>query len=297
MHTTGQHAMRTIAFAALLLAGPSQAQEQMTWLMSDFPPVTIPVNGAPTSGIADQIVRYLAAHWGHDDHSYVYANSKRTWVMLEQGAKACFVAALRTPERERSAYFSNTSLVPPPVLVARADSLAGLPLNAAGEVELAQLLAMRKYRGAIVENRSYGKQVDAVLAQRASTANIERTSIGDYGRKVLMMVARNRADYTFDYDFALAYAQSVQAELAPLRTVAIARNTQAVVAGVACPRTPWGQAMIRKIDRILGTPQGAEILMRAQDTWLTEAGKQRYRSQMLEFQRQRSKPTADADYR
>lgn len=286
-----------LAAAALLLAAPLHAQEQMTWLMSDFPPVTIPVHGAPTNGIADQIVRYLAAHWGHDDHRYVYANSKRTWNMLEQGSKACFAAALRTPERERTAYFSNTSLVPPPVLIVRADAVAALPLNAAGEVDMAQLLSRRQYRGAIVDNRSYGPQLDAMLAQHAATANLEKTAIGDYGRNVLLMVARSRADYTLDYDFALAYGQTVQPDLARLRSVAIAGISQAVVAGVACPRTPWGRSMIQKIDQILGTAAGAEMLMRAQNAWLTDAGKQRYRSQMLEFQRLRAKPSAAAEYR
>lgn len=281
--------------AALLLALPLRAQEQMTWLMSDFPPVTIPVNGMPTKGIADQIVRYLASHWGHDDHRYVYANSKRTWHMLQRGSQACFAAALRTPERERTAYFSNTSLVPPPVLIVRADALAALPLTPAGEVDLARLLAKRSLHGALVENRSYGAQLDAQLAQRPADANLEQTAIGDYGRNVLLMVARQRADYTFDYDFALAYGQTVQPELAQLRTVAVAGVTQAVVAGVACPRTPWGRKMIRKIDAILGTPAGADMLMRAQDSWLTEHGKQRYRSQMQEFQRQRSH--ASPDYR
>lgn len=283
--------------ACLQLAAPAQAAEQMTWLMSDFPPVTIPAGGQPTNGIADQIVRYLAAHWGHDDHRYVYANSKRTWVMLEQGSKACFAAALRVPERERVAYFSNTSLVPPPVLVVRSDIAAELPRNAAGEVELGQLLAGRKYRGAIVDNRSYGPQLDAMLAQRPGNALLEKTATGDYGRNVLLMVARGRADYTIDYDFALAYGQSLQPELEPLRTLAIANNTHAVVAGVACPRTPWGRAMIRKIDQILGTPDGADMLMRAQNSWLTEHGKQRYRAQMLEFQRQRAKPSPAANYR
>ena len=129
-------------------------------------------------------------------------------------------------ERERAAYFSNTSLVPPPVLVARADTLAALPMNG-GEADLAQLLADRKHRGAIVENRSYGRHVDAQLA-RAAHANIEKTATGDYGRNVLQMVAHGRADFTFDYDFALAYGQAVQGELGQLRTVAIAGNTQAV---------------------------------------------------------------------
>jgi len=291
-------ARRLLLVAALLAvaATPARSQEQMTWLMPDFPPVTIPVKGAPTNGIADQVVRFLESRWGHDDHRYVYANSKRTWVMLEQGSKACFAAALRTPERERAAYFSNTSLVPPPVLVARAETIASLPLNGAGEVQLERLLATPRHRGAIVGKRSYGAAVDKALAARPAKANVEVTSIGDYGRNVLLMVAHGRADYTIDYDFALAYAQSVQAGVEQLRTVPIAGNAQAVVAGVACPRTPWGRSMIRKIDKLLGTPAGAEALVRAQDSWLTEAGKQRYRSQIQQFRRQRSQPSAGADY-
>lgn len=283
--------------AALLLPHGAPAQDAMSWLMPDIPPASIPLDGKPSDGIADRIVGYIAARWPERQHRYLYANAKRTWLLLEQGDPVCFAAALYTPERRRSAHFAITSLVPPSQLIVDQAAIARLPLNAQGEVDLARLLAERQLRGVVIERRSYGPVLDKLLAARPADAKLSKSSVGDYGRNVLKLVAHGRADYSIDYDYALKYAQATQRGLERLRMVPIAGNGKPMLAGVACPRNAWGLATVRRIDRIIGTPEGAAAAMAAQNAWHTEETRQRFAPQLQEFQRQRASPHPAAAFK
>jgi uncharacterized protein (TIGR02285 family) len=281
---------------ALLLPAAAQAREIMTWVMPDFAPASIPVNGKPSNGVADQAVNFLMAKWPQAEHRFIYANARRTWQMLAQGEHVCFAAALRTPERERIAYFSNTNRVPPPGLVVRADVLPSLRLNSAGEADLPALLAQGTLRGLVVENRSYGVPADEAIARKPKSSALQTTAAGNYGKNIFRMIVAERADYTLDYDFAFAYELARTPELAALRTVPVAGMGGPVTTGIACPRNKWGRAAILKIDRLLGTREGADALVRAQATWQTESSRQRYAADVAEFARQRAKPGPAADF-
>jgi len=280
-----------LALCAALLASGAQARDKMSWLMPDVPPASMPVDGKPTTGIADQIVLYISAHWPDAEHRFIYANPKRTWLMIERGEQACVVAALRNAERDKLAYFVNTNLVPPLQLVAQESTLPRLPLNAHGEADLQKLLADPVLRGIVVERRSYGAAVDDLLARRPANSRLETTSVGDYGRNVLKLVVHGRVDYTLDYDYALQYASKSEPEVGALKTVPIAQNNKPMLGGIACPRNAWGMAAVKRIDQIVGTPEGAAAMIKAQNSWHTPASQQRYAAQISEFQRQRAKPT------
>jgi uncharacterized protein (TIGR02285 family) len=282
--------------SALAAPGAAPAQEVMTWLMPDFPPAAIPVNGKPSNGIADQAVNFITARWPDMEHRYVYANARRTWELLARGEPMCFAAALRTPERERIAYFSNTNRVPPPMLVVRAAALPSVPLNSAGEADLPALLAQETLRGLVVEKRSYGAVADGALARRPRRSMLQTVPATSYGKNIFKMIVAQRTDYTLDFDFSLAYEKALAPELAVLKAVPLAGSSAPVTTGIACPRTAWGRAAILRVDRLLGTREGAEALLRAQSTWQTEAARQRYAADAAEFARQRARPSPASDF-
>lgn len=279
-----------LLLASCLAHSAVQARDVMSWLMPDVPPASMPVHGQPTSGIADQVVRYVIGHWPEAEHRFIYANPKRTWLMIERGEQACVVAALYTAERAPLAHFVDTNLVPPLQLIVRAETLAQLPLNERGEADLQKVLAERRLRGVVVERRSYGQLVDRMLAARPADARLETTAVGDFGRNVLRLVAHGRADYTIDYDYALQFSSRGEPAIGKLHPVPIAQNNKLMLAGIACPRNAWGLAAARRIDRIVGTREGAAALLKAQNSWHTQASQQRYAAQISEFQQQRSRP-------
>ncbi|WP_195763551.1 TIGR02285 family protein [Duganella guangzhouensis] len=279
------------AFAALLSASlPARAAETITWLMSDFPPVGEQINGQPGNGMTDQVVKYLIARWPEATHRYLYANPNRVWSMLAAGEHACFASALRTPEREKVAYFRNAYLLPPPQLVYRPETQDAIRLNRKGEAELPAVLRNASLRGLVVETRSYGAGIDALLADPANSAHLKRLAPGNYGRSILTMLAMNRADYTIEMDFVMTHARAQDATLTHLKTAPLAGGAGLMVGGIACPRNAWGRNQIRHIDQLLASPEGAAMLSQAQMRWISKETTQRYGAAMKDFFRQLASP-------
>ncbi len=257
--------------------------DRITWLTSDNSTASNP----GVNGVTDRIVSYLTVWWPGVKHEVLIANTKRSWQMLEDGQQVCRANVVRTPEREKLVYFTNTQLSPPPQLVVRRDRLSRLPRNAAGEVLLPQLLADDSLRGALVDGRSYGTAIDEMLARRPAHSNVSLYSPRDFGGRLLQMISLDRADYSIDSDIALL----MMGEPKDLMTVPIRGASDLVMAGIACPRTPWGWSAIKGIDRALGRPEGAATLRRGLMRWITPETRAHYASQLDQFYRERAKPS------
>lgn len=259
------------------------AVDRITWLTSDNSTAANP----GINGVTDRLVRYLTVWWPGVKHEVLIANTKRSWQMLEDGQQVCRANVVRTPEREKLVYFTNTQLTPPPQLVVRRDRLSRLPRNAAGEVLLPQLLADESLRGALVDGRSYGNAIDEMLARRPAHASVSLYSPRDFGGRMLQMISLDRADYSIDSDIALL----MMGEPKDLMTVPIRGASELVMAGIACPRTPWGWSAIKGIDRALGRPEGAASLRQGLMRWITPETRAHYGPQLDQFYRERAKPS------
>lgn len=282
--------------AALLLTLAVQAQaDTMTWVMRDFPPSSMPVGGRPSQGLADEFVKAMVKRWPEVEHRYLVANNTRIVAMLEGGEPACFTTALRVPERERMAYIADMLLVPPQMLITRAELLPRLPRNARGEVRLPQLLADATLHGVLVQSRSYGSQLDQQL--RAAPPG-PQLSYSPAAVRPLGLVALGRADYSIDYDYTLAFEQFSHQALrqAELASVPIEGNTQTLVAGIACPRTAWGRRMILKIDRLLAQLAQDPQARSGVERWMTPQARAAYGRAIEEFYRRRSQPTPESAF-
>lgn len=285
------HPISTSLLGWLLLASaPLRAADSVTWLMSDFPPVGMQVNGRPGNGMSDQVVKYIVAHWPQVSHRFIYANPNRVWSMIAAGEHACFANALRTPDREKLAYFRNAYLLPPPQLVFRPEALGAVSLNSKGEAALPAVLSNTLLRGLVVEKRSYGPSIDTLLRDPATSPQLKHLAPGNYGRNILTMLAMNRADYTIELDFVMTHAVMQQPELSNLKVVPLANGPGLMVGGIACPRTPWGRATIQHIDTLLASPEGSAQLSRAQMRWIGKDATQRYGAAMKEFFRRLETP-------
>jgi uncharacterized protein (TIGR02285 family) len=283
---------RALALALLAMAGASMATEAppkvgaITWLVSNT--MAVP-DGEQLRRPADELTQWLQAHLPGVVLQPTVANAERSWVLIRQRQRVCHAGAARTPERERLAVFTNTWLVPPPQLIVRHDRRDALPLDAQGAVDLRALLADGGLHGILTQGRSYGPALDALLRDAPAGPQLQHVFGGDYGSQLLTMVAQGRADYTIDYPNVLvAHRAAADGALAALP---IQGASEAVVSGIACPRTPWGRAAIRLIDDALGTPEGADMLRDTLRISLPPETQQAYRAAWDDFFRQRARPT------
>jgi uncharacterized protein (TIGR02285 family) len=286
-----RHALKPLSFALLMLltatAGAGDI-ERITWLSAD-PPPALESKGA--TGLAARMVAFMTLQWPEVQHQILPANAKRSWQLLAQGEPVCHASALRTPEREKLAYFSNTQLSPPLLLIVRRDKLAMLPLDAAGEVELARLLADTRLRGALVDGRSYGPFVEQLLGKQPAQKTVALYAASDYGSKILPMLGMDRADYTIEQDIALSVLRQRHPQLDELRSLPIRGASELLQIGVACPRNAWGLATIREIDKRLGTPTGVAMLRDSFERWITPEVRQHYGTRIDAFYKERAKPS------
>jgi uncharacterized protein (TIGR02285 family) len=279
-----------LAIAALVCAMSAGAQpvvvDRITWLAGDT--VATGDGGARPS---DRLIDWVSARLPGIAHERVVANAKRSWMLIERGETVCHAGAVRSAAREQLAYFSNTRPMPPLQLIVRRADTAALPTDAAGQVDLPALLADTRLRGALVHGRSYGPALDAQLQQRPANAGVHPVTAGDFGSNLMPMLLQRRADYVIEYPNALAALSYSRPEVQGLTGLPIRGATEPVISGVACPRTPWGQAAIRKIDAVLGTPDGAAMLRETLFTHLTAETRRQYRDAFDSFFQRRSQPT------
>ena len=124
-----------------LMATPTLSQEptqpRMQWLMGSQP---LDPQGRPIASPGQALVEFMKTAWPEVHHEILYANGKRSMQLLMEGEPACHVALVRTLERERQLLFTTTVLMPPPSVIVRRDSLARLPRDTQGAVDLPALL-------------------------------------------------------------------------------------------------------------------------------------------------------------
>jgi uncharacterized protein (TIGR02285 family) len=285
-----------LSFILLAWAAVARAEDSITWMLPEFPPASIPVDGKPGNGITDELMRYIMVRLPDTEHLFLQSNSKRMWAKIAAGDKVCSASAIRTPEREKISYFTPTHLLPPHHLIVREAMVKSLPINARGEVELSKMIANPRLRGLLVDHRSYGLKIDALIHDRPANSGIILSAQGNLGASFLPMIMLERSDYTIEYDFVTGYLMSKNPGLRTLRSLPIAENNKAIIGGIACPRTAWGRATIERIDRIIGTPEAAQAMRRGLDVWMTEGTRLHYLKEIDAFYRKRALPLNPADF-
>lgn len=275
--------------AVLAMAASAEpAVERITWLSGD---TLAQREGGRIERPSDRMINWLSERLAGVEHRRVVANAKRSWMLIEAGEEVCHASAVRLPERERLAHFSPTWLMPPLQLVVLKARRAELPLAGAGHVDLPALLADARWRGVLVDGRSYGAQIDVQLAGPRDSAALQRVTSGDFGSNILPMLLRGNADYAIEYPNALATLAQQRSDIEKLATLPIHGAADPVPSGVACPRTPWGLAAVRLIDRALGTPEGAAMLREGLMAQMPADTRRQYRAQLDGFFQRRSQPT------
>lgn len=282
-----------LALAVLTSTSPaaeSPRVDTITWIVSNTQAVP---DGERRRRPADELLQWLQARLPGVAFKPVVANAERSWALIREQQQACHAGAARTPERERVAHFTNTWLLPPPQLIVRQDRRNALPLDERGAVDLPALLRNTSLQGVVARGRSYGPTLNAMLESAPADAPLQRIAGADYGSNLLSMLVQGRVDYTIDYPDVLV-TRTVSARAAgeaQLAALPVKGAQDAIVSGIACPRTPWGQAAIRRIDSALGTPEGAALLRETLSLSSPPSTQRAYRGAWDAFFRQRARPT------
>lgn len=172
----------------------------------------------------------------------------RSWKLLREQGNYCALSKVRTTERESFLLFSQrpTSVYPPIQLISQ-QRLTADP------VDLLQLLRLRPHiKIGMVQGRSYGEQLDALITQHPN--NFYQRS-GEYAvETLLMMLSKQRLDAIIEF---AAITRNHQAQIPHIGNfVAHQLLHQPVMMGyLVCPQSAEGKKLISLIDAKMQLPQ------------------------------------------
>ncbi|MDI4635217.1 hypothetical protein J7U46_19295 [Pelomonas sp. V22] len=244
-----------IAIAFVCLSVPAGAKARVGWLSLEGSPKRA-ASGVVESNIqapapGEQARRWLVERLPGFLHRQDTASVARIEQLVAAGGETyCYANALRTPQREATALFSDAVLhrLPSRVII-RADRQALLKphLNDKGQVQLRSLVGDRKLLGAVTIRRNYGPLIDPVLS---GAADIQRVSHYDTPSRMLM--ARH-TDWIISEPAALRGLVDNDPSLprTPTRSFEVAGPSALVVTYAMCSRTDTGRAVVNAINRLM----------------------------------------------
>ncbi|OSM07073.1 hypothetical protein MAIT1_00011 [Magnetofaba australis IT-1] len=197
------------------------------------------------------------------EHVAEIANLKRMVRTMQSGQRACAVSMFKRPERARTLLFSKPYLaVLPGRLVIRArdrDRFAPWS-DDQGRVRLQALLDQAPMTLGFAQGRAYGGGIDAVIGAHATPRNSLPSYSNEVFQDLLVMLDNRRIDYTVAFSFELTHAQKQMSLSQRFITLPIAESPPYTLNYVACVKSPWGEAVMAKINPILMTLRATPTL-------------------------------------
>lgn len=243
-----------LGFVGVASAQETKANKTILWLLNDFPPFILVDKELPGLGFVDAAVKYFVKHMPDFEHRFEVAGVARLQGLMAQGAPVCHPALLRTPEREKLAYFSNPVhfALTHHVLIQR-KNLARLRehIGSDGKVDVQALLSDSKLSTSLTEGRALGTEIDAALARHQGQAHLKTTGV--HFDAPFRHLAAGWTDYVFAYPVEPGYYNMQGRITAPLDLVylPIAGTKDYTVGHVVCTKSAWGREVIARINTVL----------------------------------------------
>lgn len=291
-----QFARRKFLFALLAgiavllsLSKSASANEPITWAIYDLAPTYV-IHGTPSvdtlgDGIGDRLLGILIKALPEYDHEIVVMGVPRMMIEMKTEKRVCAVNVLRSPEREKSAYFTPLLITPAPQLVLSTRLLGQHPEWKNG-VSLLTLVNDRNLTGQYLAGRSFGDKLDAII-RSPSNVNLKPNG-GVTAANALKMIAIGRADYTIEYPQLLTLLVRQEQMFDSLTTIPILDANQFVEGYVMCSRNNAGLEAIRRIDAIIKEHAASKEYRLALDHWLSPDELQRHRRDYARFYKMRA---------
>ncbi|NKF49791.1 hypothetical protein G3R49_04295 [Shewanella sp. WXL01] len=175
-------------------------------------------------------------------HNQVSLN--RGWLELSKRENACMFNKLKTPEREKVAYYSQypITLYPPLRLIVLKQQRHLFP-------EVIDLDTLKDWQLGLIgvsASRAYGKVIDEKIA--LSDMPFFKREGGDSSRKLIDMLVKGRVNAVIEYsDFAASYVEDNDLPQ-QVSSIAIKQVNQASAGYFVCSKTEYGLKLIKQVD-------------------------------------------------
>ncbi|WP_084312120.1 TIGR02285 family protein [Desulfobulbus elongatus] len=261
------------------LAAPAWARDSITWMEAVMPPYLIQDGVNKGQGYGDVITRIIQEELAEYEHEEMVTNVTRHFYKFKQGEKVCSVGLFRSPEREEFMYFSLPSfLTLPAVIIIKKKSLP--QFGGHTTVRLADVLNNKNMTIGLSKDRSFGACTDEILDNHRGENNLLEITGQELSLNLFKMLMKGRLDGIIGLPEEVLY----QAEQLGIRdqvmTLTIEENQTGYdswLSAVGCAKTPWGKAVIDKVNAVLIKERPTERYRAAYERWLDPNAIEQYR--------------------
>ena len=255
----------------------AHAEETLTWLLRDLPPVTIFEGPQKGQGVLDKLLPILSERLPEYRHQVMHVNRARGMQMLRDPTLTCDPSLLWTAERATYVVFSAQAFVSVSngVTIRRAKQEAMAPFIEEGQFDLQAFLGSHTARIGATAERSYGPLIDEQL-KGADPTMLALHYGNDALGSLLQMQRLGRLEAVLGYAPEIRY-HALQQGIAPeeLMFYPIKGSAPYQRTHIGCSDTPQGRQAMQRIDQALREiPQ--EQLQQSYAAWLDPGMRERY---------------------
>lgn len=255
----------------------AHAQETLTWLLRDLPPVTIFEGPQKGQGVLDKLLPILSERLPEYRHQVMHVNRARGTQMMRDPTLTCDPSMLWTAERAEYVVFSAQAFVSVSngVTIRRARQQAMAPFIDQGKFDLQAFLDSHTTRIGATAERSYGPLIDEQL-KAASPKTLTLHYGNDALGSLLQMQRLGRLEAVLGYAPEIRY-HALQQGIAPeeLMSYPIKGSAPYQRTHIGCSDTPQGRLAMQRINQALREiPQ--DQLQQSYAAWLDPVTREHY---------------------
>jgi len=247
----------------LLLSCFSDSADYIDWYVYDRPPAHFLSGPKVGEGYLDKLLALTIKELPEYRHNKVQATIARGLHEMESSKNVCHVSIFKTEQREAFTTFSLGYMMSPNLQVIISKKLAK-ELNLSNNISLENLFTKHKLRAIKLPKRSYTKMVDDVFERHPLLIH-SRASSSEAG--LYSMLKKGRADFLVAVPSSANYVLGDKAHL--YESFTIKGLNKYGTAYIGCSKTPFGEKVIRKINKVLLEIRGKKTYLKAMSTWLS----------------------------
>lgn len=209
----------------------------------------------------------------------------------DTGQTVCIPGTQNTPERAREFILSNTvaPFLPLSVVVPDSALVSFKPyMFGDGTIDLEALLGDTSRYTALAKSRSYGPDIDRILAEAIDSPNVLRT---DNQSSFPLMLEMGRIDWMLAFPVEIEFHRRAQGKASDTVALPIGGMPRLLDLAIACNRSSTGIGAITKINDILASNPDMPWLEYYVD-YLGHADRARFKETLRDFKTRRDVPAS-----
>lgn len=263
----------------------SQEKQTVPWAVTDWSPFYILKGPSQDDGKMDRLRKVLEEQLPQYSFVPITADSPRLIELWQINKNVCSGATIKTPEREKWAYFTAFVHQSPAELVL----FTAKPelFKAKGNLSFAQILKDKNLKGIFAQNRSYGLDNDQLILEAADSVRVQ---IFPEGYKSLYkMVEKKRYDYSIEYATVVrAYSEGIL-PAQPLSIFQLKESEEPMVFYFSCTKNEWGRKVAQTVDQAMQSLAKTTKYRQAAESYIAPDQIKKQRATMDEFYEKRAK--------